>query len=139
YTPSCWKIILLLSVVRALLNEKFDGGWIGIGGSISWLRHSPVNQVNVGAKRFDHLYQSIGHRTFRLTMHEQLLKKCVYTPSCWKIILLLSVVRALLNEKFDGGWIGIGGSISWLRHSPDLTPLDFFVGLCKNKCIQNNS
>ena len=36
-------------------------------------------------------------------------------------------VRTWLNEKFNGRWIGRGGPISWAPHSPDLTPLDFFV------------
>ena len=35
-------------------------------------------------------------------------------------------VRAWLNEKFNGRWIGRGGSISWAPCSPDSTPLDFF-------------
>ena len=36
-------------------------------------------------------------------------------------------VRAWLNEKFNGRWIGRGGPISWAPRSPDLTPLDFFL------------
>ena len=35
-------------------------------------------------------------------------------------------VRAWLNEKLNGGWIGRGGPISWAPRSPDLKPLDFF-------------
>ena len=35
-------------------------------------------------------------------------------------------VRAWLNEKFNGRWIGRSGPISWTPRSPDLTPLDFF-------------
>ncbi|CAF2091164.1 unnamed protein product [Rotaria magnacalcarata] len=38
-------------------------------------------------------------------------------------------VRELLNEKFDGRWIDRGGTISWAPRSPDLTPLDFFMGI----------
>ena len=37
-----------------------------------------------------------------------------------------SKVRTSLNEKFNGRWIGRGGSISWAPRSPDSTPLDFF-------------
>jgi hypothetical protein len=36
-------------------------------------------------------------------------------------------VRAWLDEKFGGRWIGRGGPISWAPRSPDLTPLDFFL------------
>ena len=35
-------------------------------------------------------------------------------------------VRAWLNEKFNGRWIGRSGPISWAPRSPDLTSLDFF-------------
>ena len=35
-------------------------------------------------------------------------------------------VRTWLNEKFNGRWIGRGGSISWAPRSRDSTPLDFF-------------
>ena len=38
----------------------------------------------------------------------------------------LSKVRTWLNEKFNGRWIGRGGSISWTPRSPDSMPLDFF-------------
>lgn len=34
-------------------------------------------------------------------------------------------VRELLNERFNGKWIGRGGPISWPARSPDLNPLDF--------------
>ena len=43
-------------------------------------------------------------------------------------------VRAWLNEKFNGRWIGRGGPNSWASRSPDLTPLDFFLwGYIKTK------
>ena len=49
-----------------------------------------------------------------------------------------SKVRTWLNEKFNGRWIGRGGSISWAPRSPDLTPLDFFsMEIHQNKSIQN--
>ena len=35
-------------------------------------------------------------------------------------------VRAWLNEKFNGRWIGRGGPMSWAPRSPDLTPLELF-------------
>ncbi|XP_026825251.1 uncharacterized protein LOC113561894 [Ooceraea biroi] len=34
---------------------------------------------------------------------------------------------ALLNEKFGRHWIGLHGPHEWPPHSPDLTPLDFFL------------
>ena len=37
-----------------------------------------------------------------------------------------SKVRTWLNEKFNGRWIGRGGSISWAPCSPDSMSLDFF-------------
>ena len=50
-----------------------------------------------------------------------------------------SKVRTWLNEKFNGRWIGRGGSISWAPRSPDSTPLDFFsMEIHQNKGIQNN-
>ncbi|XP_053448571.1 uncharacterized protein LOC128586608 [Nycticebus coucang] len=36
-------------------------------------------------------------------------------------------VGQFLHEKFPNRWIGSGGPFSWPPHSPDLTPLDFFL------------
>jgi len=36
-----------------------------------------------------------------------------------------------LNQMFSNRWIGKGGPISWPPKSPDLTSLDFFLGLLK--------
>ena len=48
-----------------------------------------------------------------------------------------SDVRAWLDEKFTGRWIGRRGSIEWAARSPDLTPLDFFLwGYVKQKVYQ---
>ncbi|CAF0957579.1 unnamed protein product [Didymodactylos carnosus] len=48
-------------------------------------------------------------------------------------------VRAWLNEKFNGSWIGRGGPISWAPRSPHLTPLDFFLwGYIKPKILESN-
>jgi hypothetical protein len=45
-----------------------------------------------------------------------------------------TTVRAWLNEKFPGKWIGRRGAIEWAPRSPDLTPLDFFLwGYLKQK------
>lgn len=42
-------------------------------------------------------------------------------------------VRAWLDEKFPGRWIGRRGPIEWPARSPDLTPCDFFLwGYLKN-------
>lgn len=40
-------------------------------------------------------------------------------------------VRQYLSEVFPGRWIGRRGSIEWPARSPDLTPLDFFMGSFK--------
>lgn len=37
------------------------------------------------------------------------------------------VVRAALDDKFPGRWVGRGGPIPWPPRSPDITPLDFFL------------
>ena len=37
-------------------------------------------------------------------------------------------VREWLDINFNGGWIGRRGPIEWPARSPDLTPMDFFVG-----------
>lgn len=43
-------------------------------------------------------------------------------------------VRAYLNNKRPGNWIGRGGPVSWPPRSPDLTPCDFFLwGYLKSK------
>jgi hypothetical protein len=36
-------------------------------------------------------------------------------------------VRRSLNETFPDQWIGRSGPIPWPPHSPDITPLDFFL------------
>ena len=42
-------------------------------------------------------------------------------------------VRQYLDHQFPQRWIGRGGPIRWAPHSPDLTPLDFFLwGYLKN-------
>jgi hypothetical protein len=40
-----------------------------------------------------------------------------------------------LNEDHEGTWIGRNGPVAWSAPSPDLTPLDFFVGLHDVECI----
>ncbi|XP_078049911.1 uncharacterized protein LOC144476674 [Augochlora pura] len=35
--------------------------------------------------------------------------------------------RQVMNEIFDEKWIGRGGPVAWPPHSPDLTPLDYFL------------
>lgn len=37
-------------------------------------------------------------------------------------------VRNFLSETFPNRWIGRRGSVEWPARSPDLTPLDFFIG-----------
>jgi len=36
-------------------------------------------------------------------------------------------VCAFLDSQFPDYWIGRGRPIPWFPHSPDLTPLDFFL------------
>lgn len=38
---------------------------------------------------------------------------------------------AFLNEEFANRWLGTNGPVKWPARSPDLTPLDFFLGLFK--------
>lgn len=38
------------------------------------------------------------------------------------------IVQEYLNDTFPDRWIGLNGPISWPGKSPDLTPLDFFMG-----------
>ncbi|EZA47395.1 hypothetical protein X777_16282, partial [Ooceraea biroi] len=45
------------------------------------------------------------------------------------------VARTVLHEMFPERWIG-RGHISWPARSPDLNPLDFFVGNVKEHCLQ---
>ncbi len=49
-------------------------------------------------------------------------------------------VRAWLDEKFPGRWIGRRGPIEWPTRSPDLSPCDFFLwGYLKNIVYQERS
>ena len=41
------------------------------------------------------------------------------------------IVREHLDREIPGRWIGRGGSTVWPAMSPDLTPLDFLMGLCE--------
>ncbi|PNE09498.1 hypothetical protein B7P43_G00003, partial [Cryptotermes secundus] len=42
-------------------------------------------------------------------------------------------VRAFLDRTFPGRWISRDSPIPWPPHSPDITPLDFFLwGYVKN-------
>ena len=45
-------------------------------------------------------------------------------------------VRAVLNAEFPGRWIGRGGPTPWPPRSPDLTPLDFFLGFIKSQVFE---
>ena len=46
----------------------------------------------------------------------------------------LGEVREYLNTRFPGRWIGRAAPIAWPPHSPDLTPLDFFLwGFVKDR------
>lgn len=44
-------------------------------------------------------------------------------------------VRTYINNIFPQRWIGRRGSIEWPPRSPDLNPLDFFMGLLKKQSI----
>jgi hypothetical protein len=45
------------------------------------------------------------------------------------------VARNVLNRIYPGRWIGRGRLRTWPARSPDLTPLDFFVGNSKGHCV----
>lgn len=48
------------------------------------------------------------------------------------------IVRAFLNERFPGKWIGRGGPFASPPRSPDLTCLDFFLwGMMKDRVYQD--
>jgi hypothetical protein len=42
----------------------------------------------------------------------------------------LGEVRKYLNTRLPGRWIVRAALITWLPRSPDVTPLDFFMGIC---------
>ena len=46
-------------------------------------------------------------------------------------------VRAFLNATFPERWIGRDGPTPWPPRSPDINPLDFFVGIPEDPCIPN--
>ena len=62
---------------------------------------------------------------FAFTQIEDLQPDIIFqhdgTPHHWAL-----VVRAVLNEKFPGRWIGRDGPTAWSPQSPDITPLDVF-------------
>jgi hypothetical protein len=45
-------------------------------------------------------------------------------------------IRNHLDRDMAGRWISRGGPIAWPPRSPDLTPLDFFLGYLKNIVYQ---
>ena len=55
-------------------------------------------------------------------------------PPHWSLMIC-----DFLNETFPNRWIGRSGPTPWRPRSPDITPLDFFVGLCKRQSVQNTS
>lgn len=48
-------------------------------------------------------------------------------------------VREFLDQTFTDQWIGRRGFVEWPARSPDLNPLDFFMGLLKNPSLQNQT
>jgi len=42
-----------------------------------------------------------------------------------------SHVRAFLGTEFPDRWLDIGGPILWPPRSPNLIPVNFFLGACK--------
>lgn len=65
----------------------------------------------------------------RLGLKEELIFMQDGAPPHWS-----RAVRAWLDEKFPGRWIGRGGPMRWPARSPDLTPCDFFLwGFIKSK------
>ena len=54
-------------------------------------------------------------------------------PAHWGLM-----VRETLHAEFPDRWIGRDGPIVWPARSPDITPLDFFCGVCEGKGVQNS-
>lgn len=48
-------------------------------------------------------------------------------------------VREYLNDHFNQKWIGRGGPVAWPPRSPDLTKMDFFMGVYQMDCLPNSS
>ena len=46
-------------------------------------------------------------------------------------------VRDALDREYPNRWIGRDGPTSWPARSPDLTPLDFFLGIAQRQCVFN--
>lgn len=46
-----------------------------------------------------------------------------------------NLVRDHLTERFGDRWIGRGGPVLWPPRSPDLNPLDFFLGTSERACL----
>ena len=44
-------------------------------------------------------------------------------------------VRDFLNANFPDMWFARGAPLAWPRRSPDLTPLDFFLGIGEECCL----
>jgi len=44
-----------------------------------------------------------------------------------------------LNNTYPNRWIGRGSIILWPAHSPDLTPLDFFMGMAEGGGVPHQS
>lgn len=51
-------------------------------------------------------------------------------PAHWALI-----VRAHLDQRFPGHWIGRGGPVAWPARSADLTPPDFFLWGAMEKMV----
>ena len=47
-------------------------------------------------------------------------------------------VRAYLDEKITGRWIGREGPVPWPRRSPDITHMDFFRGVMSRVLIASH-
>ncbi len=53
------------------------------------------------------------------------MKKNKIENECYKNVL--TVVRSYFNETFPNRWIERRGCVEYFSHSPDLTPLHFFL------------
>jgi hypothetical protein len=57
-----------------------------------------------------------------LEVHHEMRLQHVCAPA-----YCTNVAHEYLDETFGNRWIGRGGPMTWLTHSPDLTPLGFFL------------
>lgn len=66
------------------------------------------------------LYSSTVGKLQLVITASSLLKK-------WSYLQLCPQCKVFLNETLPECWIGEGGPLNWLAHSPNLTAMDFYL------------